>query len=114
MLSGSKGYQKSIGKSVRLSQPVYDYIMQAPGEGFNQKFENIILDAKESEVLRKREIALLDDRIQELDAEYSRYRDQLRKLEPLVQAALHINSLIRDLNNSFGDYMAAVRSDVSQ
>lgn len=31
MLYNPRNYQKSINKSIRLSQPVYDYIMQAPG-----------------------------------------------------------------------------------
>ena len=38
--------KKSIAKSVRLTQEVFDYIDSAPGNGFNEKFENIILEAK--------------------------------------------------------------------
>lgn len=59
MLYNPRNYQKSINKSIRLSQPVYDYIMQAPGDGFNQKFENIIIDAKESEARRQKTLKML-------------------------------------------------------
>lgn len=109
-----KNYQKSINKSIRLSQPVYDYIMQAPGDGFNQKFENIIIDAKESESDRRLRLESLDCRIVELQSEYLYCEEQLRKLEPMVQAALHINSLIRDLDSSFGKLLEDARKHVSR
>ena len=110
MLYNPRNYQKSINKSIRLSQPVYDYIMQAPGDGFNQKFENIFIDAKESEARRQETLKILDDRIEDLQADYN----QLRKLEPLVQAALHINSLIKGFDSSIGKILEDARNRVSQ
>ena len=88
MLYNPRNYQKSINKSIRLSQPVYDYIMQAPGDGFNQKFENIIIDAKESEARRQETLKMLDDRIEDLQADYNSCYDKLRKLAPMVQVAM--------------------------
>lgn len=114
MTYNSKNYQKSINKSIRLSQPVYDYIMQAPGDGFNQKFENIIIDAKESEAERHLQLERLDNRLENLQAKYNYCEEQLRKLDPMVQAALHINSLIRDLDSSFGKLLEDCRKHVSQ
>ena len=55
--------KKNIAKSVRLTQEVFDYIDSAPGNGFNEKFENIILEAKRGESDRKKELARLEDRI---------------------------------------------------
>ena len=40
---------KNISKSIRLSQKTFDYINAFEGDGFNQKFENIILFAMEEE-----------------------------------------------------------------
>lgn len=54
-----------IGKSIRVSQKVFDYIEAYNGEGFNEKFENIILDAMESEKKRKDKIKALDKSITE-------------------------------------------------
>ena len=34
---------KNVSKSVRLSEKVFNYINDYEGQGFNQKFENIIL-----------------------------------------------------------------------
>ena len=42
---------------MRLTQEVYDYIEQQAGNGFNEKFENIILEAKKGESDRKKELA---------------------------------------------------------
>ena len=114
MLYNPRNYQKSINKSIRLSQPVYDYIMQAPGDGFNQKFENIIIDAKESEARRQETLKMLDDRIEDLQADYNSCYDKLRKLEPMVQAALHINSLIKEFDSSVGKILEDARKRVSQ
>ena len=114
MLYNPRNYQKSINKSIRLSQPVYDYIMQAPCDGFNQKFENIIIDAKESEARRRESLKILDDRLEDLEADYNSCYDQLRKLEPLVQAALHINSLIKEFEGSVGKVLEDARNSVSQ
>ena len=114
MLYNPRNYQKSINKSIRLSQPVYDYIMQAPGDGFNQKFENIIIDAKESEARRQETLKMLDDRIEDLQADYNSCYDQLRKLEPMLQAALHINTLIKEFDSSVGKILEDARKRVSQ
>ena len=110
MLYNPRNYQKSINKSIRLSQPVYDYIMQAPGDGFNQKFENIIIDAKESEARRQETLKMLDDRIEDLQADYNSCYDRLRKLAPMVQAALHINSLIKEFDSSVGKILEDARN----
>lgn len=51
---------KCINKSVRMTQELYDYISAYRGEGFNEKFSNIILDARDSEAERNKVLARLD------------------------------------------------------
>ena len=51
---------KSIAKSIRLSDEIFAYIDEYRGNGFNEKFENIILDAMLSEKDRKMRLASLD------------------------------------------------------
>lgn len=93
---------KSNSKSIRLSDKVLHYIMSYPvGNGFNEKFENIIIYAMETEDARMREIEMLDDQIHRKCDEYYELCDKLRKLEPMVQGALHINSRIKQLNEEF-------------
>ncbi len=52
---------KSHSKSIRLNDRVYNYILNYEGDGFNQKFENIILYAMESELKRNDTIKSLDE-----------------------------------------------------
>ena len=54
---------KNISKSVRLSQKVFDYINAFEGDGFNQKFENIILFAMEQENVKRKRLKELDNLI---------------------------------------------------
>ncbi len=93
--------QKSVSKSIRLTSKVYDYIMQAPGNGFNEKFENIILSAMESEPERVKTLERLDKQIDSKREQLYFMESSLRGLTPLVQAALHINSSVNDFNKKF-------------
>ena len=52
--------KKSNLKSVRLSDQVMDYVINFKGDGFNQKFENLVLFCMEQEETKKQEIAFLD------------------------------------------------------
>ena len=40
---------KNVSKSIRLTEDLYKYIDNYCGDGFNEKFENVILDARHSE-----------------------------------------------------------------
>ena len=39
----------SVAKSIRIPEEIYDYINNYSGEGFNQKFVNVIRDARDTE-----------------------------------------------------------------
>ena len=71
---------KNISKSVRLSQKVFDYIDAYEGDGFNQKFENIILFAMEQEQDKRK-------RVEELDSLISLRSDELNKLNANLNKA---------------------------
>ena len=71
---------KNISKSVRLSKKVFDYIESFEGEGFNQKFENLVLFVmKEEEQKRKR--------LAELDKLISTRSEELNKLNANLYTA---------------------------
>lgn len=55
--------KKTNMKSVRLSDQVMDYVINFEGEGFNQKFENLVLFCMEQEESKKQRITLLDQQI---------------------------------------------------
>ena len=84
--------KKSIAKSVRLTQEVFDYIDSAPGNGFNEKFENIILEAKRGESDRKKELARLDKQRKE-----SLLFEKYNYLESSFRDFVHIHHQIENL-----------------
>ena len=70
---------KNISKSIRLSKKVYDYIDSFEGEGFNQKFENIILFAMEQEEQKRKRVQELDNLISVRSEELTKLNSNLSK-----------------------------------
>lgn len=76
-------------KSVRLSDQVMDYVINFEGEGFNQKFENLVLFCMEQEESKKQRITLLDQQIAK----------QYKKLDVLQQISSEIGGVRRALTD---------------
>lgn len=89
--------KKSIAKSVCLTQEVFDYIDSAPGNGFNEKFENIILEAKRGESDRKKELARLDKQIEKQQRKESLLFEKYNYLESSFRDFVHIHHQIENL-----------------
>ena len=89
--------KKSIAKSVRLTQEVFDYIDSAPGNGFNEKFENIILEAKRGESDRKKELARLDKQIEKQQRKESLLFEKYNYLESSFRDFVYIHRQIENL-----------------
>jgi len=89
--------KKSIAKSVRLTQEVFDYIDSAPGNGFNEKFENIILEAKRGESDRKKELARLDKQIEKQQRKESLLFEKYNYLESSFRDFVYIYHQIENL-----------------
>lgn len=76
-------------KSVCLSDQVMDYVINFEGEGFNQKFENLVLFCMEQEESKKQRITLLDQQIAK----------QYKKLDVLQQISSEIGGVRRALTD---------------
>ena len=81
--------KKNNLKSIRLSDQVMDYVINFGGDGFNQKFENLVLFCMEQEESKKQRITLLDQQIAK----------QYKKLYALQQISSEIGDVRRDLIN---------------
>ena len=81
--------KKNNLKSVRLSDQVMDYVINFEGDGFNQKFENLVLFCMEQEETRKQRITLLDQQIAK----------QYKKLYALQQLSSEIGDVRRALTH---------------
>lgn len=91
--------KKNIAKSVRLTQEVFDYINAAPGSGFNEKFENIILEAKRGESDRKKELARLDKEIEKQRKKEALLFDQYRTLNYFFRDFLTVQHTLERLKS---------------
>ena len=68
---------KNNAKSVRLTDEVLNYVNNFEGDGFNEKFENLVLFCQRTENDRREEIRMLDRRIKEKQ----RILDTLQKID---------------------------------
>lgn len=68
--------KKNNLKSVRLSDEVMKYVLDFEGDGFNQKFENLVFFCMREEKVKRESIRFLDSKI------YQK-RKQLRCLDEL-------------------------------
>lgn len=104
---------KNISKSIRLDEEVYGYIMDAPGKGFNEKFENIILQAKREEPERKAKLVDLQKSIDEQQRRLYQLIDRNRYLDEYYRLFNHMRITLDkmhedlkhavELNESKGD-----------
>lgn len=103
--------KKNLSKSIRLSQEVFDYIDQAPGKGFNEKFENIILEAKTGEAERKKTLADLDERIKEEQRYLKNLFERYRHLNEFFSRVMHLMYEVDSLERALDKAMNVEQSD---
>ena len=89
---------KSVAKSIRMTEEVYAYITGYRGDGFNEKFENIILDAMIGESQRKQKLSMYDSQIKEQQRIYyamvDKYRDTLDFFRELVKLQAFADDIV--------------------
>lgn len=89
--------KKNNSKSVRLSDEVLSYIENYEGDGFNQKFENIILYAMKTEDERKSRIQFYDDLIDDKSSVLDRLREYERLVERLGYSLKQADAILENL-----------------
>lgn len=93
---------KNISKSIRISEEVFSYIDSAPGKGFNEKFEKIILEAKQTESDRKKELARLEEQIHEARLKLRNLLSQDRELQQFFRTVNSIQRRISSMKDALG------------
>lgn len=81
-------------KSVRMTDKVYNYVMAAEGEGFNQKFEKLVVCFMETEEEKRAELEIIDKQIQ-------KRRQELARLERGKQLMDNVLNSLQELQNTF-------------
>lgn len=90
--------KKNNLKSVRLSDQVMDYVINFEGDGFNQKFENLVLFCMEQEETRKQKIAFLDQQIIKQYKKLDALRQLISKISAVSEALLDLEWRTNDLS----------------
>lgn len=75
---------KNIAKSIRLSEEVYVYIDGYRGNGFNEKFENIILDYQKAEKDLQARIKARKKELKLWEKQVHKAAEDVRKLQGLT------------------------------
>ena len=90
--------KKSNLKSVRLSDQVMDYVINFKGDGFNQKFENLVLFCMEQEETKKQKIAFLDQQIVKQYKKLDALRQLTSEIGDVRRALTHLERQANDLS----------------
>lgn len=90
--------KKNNLKSVRLSDQVMDYVINFEGDGFNQKFENLVLFCMEQEETKKQKIAFLDQQIVKQYKKLNAFRQLTSKISDVSEALLDLEWRTNDLS----------------
>lgn len=74
---------KPINKSVRISEQVYEIVNSYPGEGFNNKYESLVIEAFVTENERRQTLA-------ELNKQIAKAEKELRDIHNKIKTGLGI------------------------
>lgn len=90
--------KKNNFKFVRLSDQVMDYVINFEGDGFNQKFENLVLFCMEQEETKKQKIAFLDQQIVKQYKKLDALRQLTSEIGDVRRALTHLERQANDLS----------------
>ena len=90
--------KKNNLKSIRLSDQVMDYVINFEGDGFNQKFENLVLFCMEQEETRKQKITFLDQQIVKQYKKLDAFRQLTSDIGDVRRALTRLEQQANDLS----------------
>lgn len=96
---------KSVSKSIRLTEDLYKYIDNYRGEGFNAKFENVILDARDSEKQRQMRLQWLQRDYDKLEAQYKELQQSFAELKSIHRNAVNVHRMLYELSGECSAFL---------
>lgn len=84
--------KKTVQKSIRISEEVARYIDKQEGNGFNEKFCNMVLYCMEHEAEINKRVRVAEEQLEFLEKKLNEKEDILIKLENLSH---FVNSCLR-------------------
>lgn len=90
-------------KSVRLSNEALAIVENAPGKGFNDKFEKLIFDYYNTIPNRLAQLAAIEKRITEIQKEFEKLQELEHKVNFLVRQLSEVATLIPSVAKTLND-----------
>lgn len=103
--------KKNNLKSIRLSDQVMDYVINFEGDGFNQKFENLVLFCMEQEETKKQKIAFLDQQIVKQYKKLDVFRQLTSEIRDVRRALTHLERQANDLSELMDELLEDKNED---
>lgn len=98
---------RDIQKSIRISEDVYNFINNTDGDNFNDRLNNILKFFRSEYDNKLKDIELLQNRYDNLKAEYDDLRDAMFKLQNINDLCLKfeksVNKAVKFCDNVRGD-----------
>lgn len=99
---------RDIQKSIRISEDVYNFINNADGDNFNDRLNNILKFFRSEYDNKLKDIELLQNRYDDLKADYDDLRNAMFKLQDIdtlyLQFRQSVNKAVKFCDNVRGDY----------
>lgn len=91
--------KKSIAKSIRLTPELFEFINKYNGNGFNEKFSNIIYYCFQTEKEMKKRIKQSQNELNRLNVELEKKRQILASLQQIEWAIDRATSIAEQLQS---------------
>lgn len=88
---------KSIVKSVRLSEKVYDFVLSMPGRGFTKKFEYIVLRFMDEQPKLEKKLAELEQQISTRQKQLDQISQKVTALDITVESIFSLQDEIHEI-----------------
>ena len=96
---------KNVSKSIRLTEDLYKYIDNYCGDGFNEKFENVILDARHRENKRLIRLEMLQKDYDRLEARYKELQQSFAELKSIHRNAVNVHRMLYELSGECSAFL---------
>ena len=73
--------KKEHSRSIRMTNTVKEYVEKQPGDGFNEKFENMVLFCKVNKPQIEKEIKEKEKRLKELNTKIANMQSIVNEIE---------------------------------
>lgn len=95
---------KSIAKSVRLTQEVFDYIMEVPGKGFNEKIERLVMETKQSNPELPKQLIDTENMIERRQLYLNKLVEKSDVMDLIVKDLIHLQHNVHRLQDYAKDF----------